>query len=285
MHIAFCTCGTVEGFAVLYLMVLNAVQNGSYTVFKPMMVPMLPIVLGLSGGTRIHLHSAQVPEAASSLCPTTAAIVHRMLEHLDVAFALHLPTYTSREVANAVWAWGKLAHVPHPETWQRTVEVICRGHGVLHFSIPSHSEEGEGKGEGAAASRGHQRPGWQQPGPAGAVYCRAKEAGQHGPQQATTASSQGPSPQQPLLVGAAPQALVNLAWGLSHLHCQGDDSVWDALTAASRGRLRGFLPMDLAQMAWAYASAGRHDLRLFAELANEATARVGDFTPQVRNYA
>ncbi len=91
-------------------------------------------------------------------------------------------------------------------------------------------------------------------------------------------------PKSGLLIGAAPQALVNLAWGLSHLNCQ-EEGVWAALSSACRGQLHTFLPWDLAQLAWSYASAGRQDVLLFDELATEAAGRVDDFNAQVGGTA
>jgi hypothetical protein len=100
---------------------------------------------------------------------------------------------------------------------------------------------------------------------------------------------------------ATPQALSSLTWGLCMLECV-EERVWTTVTPALRHSLQqplaagrggsghgsregeedgGWLPMDIAQAAWACASAGRYDTLLFHALSEAAMVRRCTVPPAV----
>ena len=76
-----------------------------------------------------------------------------------------------------------------------------------------------------------------------------------------------------------PQELANTAWAFA---TAGRDApaLFDAMAAEATRRVRNFKTLGLANTAWAFATAGRDDPALFAAMAAKATRRVRDFTPE-----
>ena len=56
--------------------------------------------------------------------------------------------------------------------------------------------------------------------------------------------------------------------------------VWSALPKAARDKMSDFNSQELANIAWAFATAGRDAPELFEALAMEASTRIGSFLPQ-----
>ena len=61
---------------------------------------------------------------------------------------------------------------------------------------------------------------------------------------------------------------------------QEDASLFAALSTAAEWRMGDFNPQELANTAWAFATAGQNDALLFAALATAAERRMGDFNVQ-----
>eukprot|EP00197_Chlamydomonas_leiostraca_P005061 CAMPEP_0202874524 /NCGR_PEP_ID=MMETSP1391-20130828/25563_1 /ASSEMBLY_ACC=CAM_ASM_000867 /TAXON_ID=1034604 /ORGANISM="Chlamydomonas leiostraca, Strain SAG 11-49" /LENGTH=826 /DNA_ID=CAMNT_0049555977 /DNA_START=157 /DNA_END=2634 /DNA_ORIENTATION=- len=103
---------------------------------------------------------------------------------------------------------------------------------------------------------------------------------------------------------ATPQALSSLTWGLSTLECI-EERVWVTVMSALRQSLQqerasapggsrqasghsrggqeqegGWSPFDIAQAAYACASAGRYDTLLFHALSEAAMSKLAGFNPQ-----
>jgi hypothetical protein len=83
-----------------------------------------------------------------------------------------------------------------------------------------------------------------------------------------------------LLRAAAPQAVCNLAWALAKLGA-GDSGTWAAILACTGdASLQAYPPRDLSSLAYALALAGRHDALAFARLARAAQGKLGDHCAQ-----
>ena len=81
--------------------------------------------------------------------------------------------------------------------------------------------------------------------------------------------------------------LANVAYGAA---CSGRDSwpsvifappasLFAELATAAQLRMGGFNPQNLANAAWAFATADQNDASLFAALATAAQRRMGGFNP------
>jgi len=76
-----------------------------------------------------------------------------------------------------------------------------------------------------------------------------------------------------------PQNLANMAWAFTTAG-HAAPSLFDAFAAEAARRVRDLSPQNLANTAWAYATAGNVAPSLFDAMAAEATRRVRDFKPQ-----
>jgi len=76
-----------------------------------------------------------------------------------------------------------------------------------------------------------------------------------------------------------PQNLANLAWAFATAG-RATHALLDAVAEESAGRVRDFKPQDLANTAWAFATAGHAAPALFDAIGEEAAGRVRDFKPQ-----
>jgi len=76
-----------------------------------------------------------------------------------------------------------------------------------------------------------------------------------------------------------PQELANTAWAYATAG-HAAPALLDALAAEAAGRVREFNPQELANTAWAYATAGHAAPALLDALAAEAAGRVREFNPQ-----
>ena len=61
---------------------------------------------------------------------------------------------------------------------------------------------------------------------------------------------------------------------------QSDASLFAALATAAERRMSDFNSQDLANAAWAFATADQSDASLFAALATAAERHMGDFNSQ-----
>ena len=79
-----------------------------------------------------------------------------------------------------------------------------------------------------------------------------------------------------------PRHVSNIAHALAKLDVQGREwtPLWSALSAAALARIKLFNPQDLANTAWAFATAGCATPALFDAIAAESERRVLDFSPQ-----
>ena len=73
--------------------------------------------------------------------------------------------------------------------------------------------------------------------------------------------------------------IANAAWAFATLG-QPDARLFTALAKEAERRVGNFKPQDLANTAWAFATLGQPDAQLSTALAREAEHRVGNFNPQ-----
>ena len=76
--------------------------------------------------------------------------------------------------------------------------------------------------------------------------------------------------------GFIPQNLANAAWAFATAG-QNDASLFAALATAAEQHMGGFIPQELANTAWAFATVGQLDVQLFTALATMAEQRMGEF--------
>ena len=76
-----------------------------------------------------------------------------------------------------------------------------------------------------------------------------------------------------------PQDLANTAWAFATAGHHAP-ALLDAITAAAAPRLRDFNSQGLANMAWAFAKAGHHAPALLDAIATAAAPRLREFNPQ-----
>ena len=72
-----------------------------------------------------------------------------------------------------------------------------------------------------------------------------------------------------------------MAYGAAHA-CRGElkGQLFSAVARAAERRVADFNAQDLANTAWAFATAGHKDAQLFSALARAAERRVEDFNAQ-----
>ena len=80
-----------------------------------------------------------------------------------------------------------------------------------------------------------------------------------------------------------PQKLANTAWAFATLG-QPDARLFTALAKEAERRVCNFKPQDLANTAWAFATLGQPDAQLFTALAREAEHRVGNLIIYIYIY-
>ena len=103
-------------------------------------------------------------------------------------------------------------------------------------------------------------------------------------------SPQGAAPLYAAVASAAmrqlrdmsPQALANLAWAYATAGHPAPE-LFDALAQVAPRKLRGFTPQHLANLAWAYATAGHAAPALFDAIAAAATTRLRDDADEFNN--
>ena len=76
-----------------------------------------------------------------------------------------------------------------------------------------------------------------------------------------------------------PQNLANLAWAFATAG-RATHALLDAVAEESAGRVRDFEPQHLANTAWAFATAGHAAPALFDAIGREAARRVRELNPQ-----
>jgi len=76
-----------------------------------------------------------------------------------------------------------------------------------------------------------------------------------------------------------PQELANTAWAFATAG-RATHALLDAVAEESAGRVREFNPQELANMAWAFATAGHAAPALFDAIGREAAERVRQLNPQ-----
>ncbi|KAJ9522724.1 hypothetical protein QJQ45_019871 [Haematococcus lacustris] len=247
--------------------------------------------------------------------------VHAFLCKLDLEVVRCLSYFTSREVANVMWAWGRLGHQPSPLTWRRMSHSICCNGGALlrdrHVTAQtlanltwgltalhiddeptwqavlsavrarlkaagaagSGQDAGKGQGTGWVDQAAGQRGSWGHD--SGSREGAAAAAWRHsrGADQLASRSPDLLLPSTPKLQGPAHQLQPQVATA-SH----------DRSNSSSRSRQGGvgqqqagaapalvFTPMDLSNLAWSLAKAGRYDPVIFTELCRQAEASLLDF--------
>ena len=72
---------------------------------------------------------------------------------------------------------------------------------------------------------------------------------------------------------------MNTAWAFATWGHK-EERLFTALAAAAERRMRNFTSQDLANSAWAFATVGHKEERLFSALAAAAERRMRDFTSQ-----
>ena len=77
------------------------------------------------------------------------------------------------------------------------------------------------------------------------------------------------------------QNLANTAWAFATAD-QNDASLFAALATAAEQRMGDFTSQGLANAAWAFARASQGDVSIFAALATAAEQRTGDFNSRAQ---
>ena len=78
--------------------------------------------------------------------------------------------------------------------------------------------------------------------------------------------------------------IANIAWAFAKAG-KADEGLFGALARSVEGRAGEFAAPDLANIAWAFSNAGVLDARLFAALARAAEHKLDDFTDEARDNA
>ena len=77
------------------------------------------------------------------------------------------------------------------------------------------------------------------------------------------------------------QQLANIAYGAARsVRDKWLRILFAAVAMAAQRRMRDFNPQNLANTAWAFATAGQKEALLFAALTTAVQRRMGDFKPQ-----
>ena len=76
------------------------------------------------------------------------------------------------------------------------------------------------------------------------------------------------------------QALSNVAWALATAGVADVGEAFEAVAAASTGRLAEFKPQEISNLCWSFAKAHVTHGGLFRAVAAEAAPRVATFRPQ-----
>ena len=74
------------------------------------------------------------------------------------------------------------------------------------------------------------------------------------------------------------QQLANTAWAFATAS-QSDETLFAALSRAAEQRVSEFNGQSLANIAWAFVTAGQSDAAVFAASARAVEQQVGEFTP------